>query len=95
MMWRCGSQSAEHGRKRETGDATITAKDLTSDAPLRKHLRIRHRCGNVIILELKAMENINDAHIRQLLNYLRASRLKIGLLLNFGTPRLGVRRVLA
>lgn len=38
-----------------------------------------------IILELKACECLMDDHKAQLLNYLKATELEIGLLLNFGT----------
>ena len=36
-----------------------------------------------VILELKAVEGINDLHRAQLLSYLRLSGLKLGLLINF------------
>jgi len=39
--------------------------------------------GNIIV-ELKAAENLCDAHEFQLINYLKATELEIGLLLNFG-----------
>ena len=39
---------------------------------------------NVIMLELKAVRELNDQHTAQLLNYLRATNIEIGLLLNFG-----------
>lgn len=48
-----------------------------------------------VIVELKAVEALTNAHRGQLLNYLRASGSTLGLLLNFGKPRLEVRRVLA
>ncbi|MBP6181958.1 GxxExxY protein [Flavobacterium sp.] len=38
-----------------------------------------------IILELKACERLMDEHKAQLLNYLKATEVEIGLLLNFGT----------
>jgi len=47
-----------------------------------------------VIVELKAVSNLGDAHVAQILNYLRASRLSVGLLMNFGTPRLQWRRVI-
>lgn len=37
-----------------------------------------------IILELKSCVNINDAHIAQLINYLTATGIKVGYILNFG-----------
>jgi GxxExxY protein len=37
-----------------------------------------------IILELKAVEKLLPAHHAQLLNYLKATRIEVGLLLNFG-----------
>jgi GxxExxY protein len=37
-----------------------------------------------VLLELKAARNIDLAHEKQLLNYLRATEIEVGLLLNFG-----------
>ncbi len=48
-----------------------------------------------LILELKAVEALAPAHTGQLLNYLRASGLKTGLLINFGTPKVEIRRISA
>ena len=39
---------------------------------------------NKVILELKAAETIREEHEAQLLNYLRATDVELGLLLNFG-----------
>lgn len=47
-----------------------------------------------VIVELKAVESLLPAHARQVLNYLRASGLGIGLLFNFGASSLTFRRVL-
>ena len=46
----------------------------------------------VVLLELKTAETIIMAHEAQLLNYLRATSLEVGLILNFG-PRPQVRRL--
>jgi GxxExxY protein len=48
-----------------------------------------------IILELKAVENINSLHKAQLLTYMRLTGMKIGLLLNFNVPALkdGITRL--
>jgi GxxExxY protein len=49
--------------------------------------------NGLVLLELKATETIAIAHEAQLLNYLRATSLEIGLILNFG-PKAQVRRLL-
>jgi GxxExxY protein len=46
-----------------------------------------------VVLELKAARDIDAAHRAQCLNYLRASGLTLGLVINFGRPRLDVQRV--
>lgn len=40
--------------------------------------------NDIVILELKAAEQIVDEHRAQLLNYLKATKIEVGLLLNFG-----------
>ena len=47
---------------------------------------------NVLIVEVKAAKALVDEHIAQLLGYLRASRMEHGLLINFGAPRLQVKK---
>ncbi len=39
---------------------------------------------DLIIIELKAAESIDEAHEIQLINYLKATKIEVGLLLNFG-----------
>ncbi|MFD1626368.1 GxxExxY protein [Azospirillum griseum] len=46
-----------------------------------------------LIVEIKAVDAIASAHVGQTLNYLRASGLNTGLILNFGSSRLGFKRV--
>ena len=45
-----------------------------------------------IILELKALEKITDAHRAQTLNYLKATGLRLAIILNFGKQRLEYER---
>ena len=45
-----------------------------------------------LIVEIKAAERVADAHLAQLRNYLRATNLEVGLLLNFG-PHADFKRV--
>ena len=47
-----------------------------------------------LLLELKAVAKLCPEHEAQLLNYLKATGLSIGLLLNFGKPRLGIKRMI-
>ncbi|MCH6201796.1 GxxExxY protein [Aquiflexum sp. LQ15W] len=49
---------------------------------------------NKIILELKATKALEDIHLAQILNYLKACDMNFGLLINFGTPRVEIKRVL-
>ena len=46
-----------------------------------------------IIVELKAVKNLDDIHFAQVKSYLKATRLHIGLLLNFNAPTLTIKRV--
>ncbi len=46
-----------------------------------------------IIFEAKAVEALTDAHVKQVLNYLAASKLELGLLVNFGADSLEWKRV--
>ncbi len=48
--------------------------------------------NRLVILELKAVRSIDPSHIAQLLNYLRATEIEVGLLLNFG-PKPEFKRV--
>jgi len=46
-----------------------------------------------IILELKALEKIGSSHVKQTLNYLAASKMKLGLIVNFGEDSFAYKRV--
>ncbi len=48
---------------------------------------------NEIMVELKAVSQINDAHLAQAINYLEAYKLPVGLLINFGSRSLTFKRV--
>jgi hypothetical protein len=47
-----------------------------------------------ILFEAKAVERLADPHIKQVLNYLAASKLRVGLLVNFGGDSLEWKRVI-
>ena len=51
-------------------------------------------CYDEIIVELKAVSKLDDAHRSQVYNYLRATGCRLGLLLNFGnSDQLGKERI--
>ena len=60
---------------------------------LRQTFRADILAYDQIIIELKAVNAIIPAHEGQLLNYLRASSCKLGLLINFGNPKLEWKRL--
>jgi GxxExxY protein len=47
-----------------------------------------------ILFEAKAVEKLTEAHVKQVLNYLAASKLRLGLLVNFGSDSLEWKRVI-
>jgi GxxExxY protein len=49
--------------------------------------------ADAIVVEIKALDALNRIHHAQCLNYLRATGLNVGLVLNFGTPRLEIKRL--
>ena len=51
---------------------------------------------NKLIIEIKAVEVLNDVHLAQILTYLKLSNCRLGLLINFNVARIkdGIRRVI-
>ncbi|MBA2493435.1 MAG: GxxExxY protein [Acidobacteria bacterium] len=48
---------------------------------------------DIVLVELKAVKNLDDVHKAQCLNYLKATGLKICLLINFGNPCVEVKKI--
>ena len=46
-----------------------------------------------IVVELKAIKILDEIHMAQCLNYLKATNLKVCLLVNFGRPRIQIKRI--
>jgi len=55
--------------------------------------RVDFLVNNVICVEIKALAKLEDVHLAQGLNYLEAFNLEVGLLINFGTKSLEVKRL--
>jgi GxxExxY protein len=56
-----------------------------------------HFCADLfvesrLVVEIKACRGLIDEHVAQLLGYLRASRIEHGLLINFGGPKLQIKK---
>jgi GxxExxY protein len=47
----------------------------------------------VLLLELKAVKALDEVHVAQCLNYLKATGLKVAILINFAKPKIEIRRV--
>jgi GxxExxY protein len=47
-----------------------------------------------VLVELKAVKALDQVHVAQCLNYLKATGVPLCLLLNFGTPRLQIKRLM-
>jgi GxxExxY protein len=69
---------------------TITYKGVT----LKKFYQTDFICYNKIIIETKALSLLTSEHEAQLLNYLKATGLKIGFLVNFGEKTLKFKRMI-
>ena len=60
---------------------------------LDKKYQVDFICYESIIVELKALSELNSIHQSQLINYLKATDLKLGLLVNFGQRSLESKRL--
>ena len=49
---------------------------------------------DTVLIEAKACDGLSGVHKAQVINYLKASGLSVGLIFNFGSPRLEIRRVI-
>ncbi|MBN2376512.1 MAG: GxxExxY protein [Sedimentisphaerales bacterium] len=62
---------------------TIVAGEYTADLLV----------NDSVIIELKAVKNLDSVHTAQCLNYLKATKRKICLLINFGKPKIDIKRI--
>ena len=68
--------------------------DMTFEGAPVGRARIDLVISRQIILELKSVDQLHNIHFVQLRSYLRAAHLHLGLLLNFNSPTLTIRRVI-
>ena len=67
----------------------VTYKDIVI-----KNFRVDFECYGKIVVELKAVEELEDMYFIQTYNYLKASGHKLALLINFGKPLLEKKRLI-
>ncbi|MBR2085412.1 MAG: GxxExxY protein [Muribaculaceae bacterium] len=60
---------------------------------LNKEFRPDFVCYDEIIIELKAVQDLVDEHYSQVYNYLKATGLRLGMLINFGKKSLEYKRI--
>lgn len=70
-----------------------TFRVVYKDRELAKEFRADFVCYGGIIVELKAVSDFIDEHFAQVYNYLKASGLQLGLLINFGKTSLKYERI--
>ena len=47
-----------------------------------------------VVVELKALKSLDDSHFAQCMNYLKGTGKKVCLLINFGSPKIEIRRII-
>lgn len=79
-------QSLAHEREKEM---SLTYKEY----PIGQR-RVDFYVEDKIMVEIKAVKELEDVHLAQAINYLEAYGLEIGLLINFGSRKLEFKRVM-
>ena len=72
-------------------EASIFYKDVVEPIGTR---RVDFLVEGIVLVELKALIELDDLHLNQVLNYLKAYKIEIGLLLNFSEKSLKVKRLI-
>lgn len=70
----------------------LVYKEVTLEQGYRMDLVVEDK----VVIELKAVDSLSDAHFAQVLTYLKLGNYKLGLLLNFNAPILvkGIKRII-
>ena len=89
-----GDPSGKSLERNLLDEETLTYNQACQKKQLEKFYVADFICYNLIILELKALSNLTPQHEAQVINYLKATGIKLGLLINFGEPSLKYKRLL-
>ena len=84
--------SLEFGKRRIVFEAQREIVISYDGVPIGKHI-LDLVVESQLVVELKAVKALEDIHYAQLRSYLRATGMKVGLLLNFAEPTLRVKRL--
>ena len=76
----------EFRRRRIPFEAQQEIRILYKGEALKKTYVADFICYEKIVIELKALEGLCGRDVGQLLNYMKATRFNVGLLINFGSP---------
>jgi GxxExxY protein len=87
LAWEMGQRGLDYAREIEQD---IYYKDLPNPIGTR---RADFVVENKVLVELKALIQLEDVHLAQALNYLKAYKLEVGLLINFGSKSLTFKRL--
>ncbi len=87
LAWEMAQRNLEFAREIEQD---IFYKDLVEPIGTR---RADFVVEGKVLVELKALIRLEDVHLAQCLNYLKAYKLEVGLLINFGSKSLTFKRL--
>ena len=88
LAWEMSQRELDYYRE---VDQEIFYKELSEPIGTR---RADFVVENKVLVEIKAIMRLDDVHMAQILNYLKAYRLEIGLLINFGSKSLTFKRII-
>ncbi|MDR3535315.1 MAG: GxxExxY protein [Acetobacteraceae bacterium] len=89
----CENALVHELRKRDLAGAQQCAVSVRYDGKIVGTYVADLVVADIIMIELKVGRVLDDGHRAQCINYLKATDLRLCLLLNFGKPRLEVRRI--
>jgi len=87
LAWELGKEGLSYARE---VDQEIYYKELEEPIGTR---RADFVVEGKVLVELKAIGQLEDVHTAQILNYLKAYKLEVGLLINFGSKSLTFKRL--
>jgi GxxExxY protein len=82
----------EFGIRKMPFKSQPTVEILYKGKPLAKTYQPNFVCFDEVIVEIKAITSLSGIEEAQLINYLKAAKLKVGLLINFGSRSLEHKR---